>query len=465
MFWYSNKALAVALYGFTASLFVVMSQSLFSLLVTVAVRKFAKDVSQTKPIQYGMHFERYVSLFWFWCVIMLISVSSQVRSLYPVLFFTVFTSWLLLAMLIDRLFVWQQVKKYQYVMEEDHMDRLLKTHDIIKENVGKRNFIADLFLLDGIHWVVFSYIINIIPILFMVDFLERLVRLMVPIAGRSMKNVPPDVILATLIFLVVFLCLVNLLPTLQRSGYELVLCLLLLVAMVVCVIVACVSKPYGPNSPKRVGFKQYADHAFYVNNRTTHGVIHQPSQLSLTSFDYIPIERTISEYQKTETINGLRCTGSDTCWIQYPSPFGKGAFTGVEVYNYITTLVEGVPRTSFALRVEHQEASFITIQTNTSVVMRLDNTDPNFQSKNYVIERDNFITKFSTESNFTVLTLTYDGSYDNAKVRFVINYCEPGQRAPVDEFRKVLPYITPFGYGTCTSLTESSDIYVLNHSE
>ncbi|KAL0483010.1 hypothetical protein AKO1_014905 [Acrasis kona] len=401
-----------------------------------------RDRSRLNTIQLNLDVERYVGLFWIWCVLLIASAASNIRSLYPVLFFAVFSSLQLFAMIIDRIVTFKSIQKMQFG-EEDNVETpfiINRSSDDIK--YGRLDTLKiqlkNLFIFDRLYLVLSSYFFNLIPLMFAVNLLERTIRIIIPyttLYTSSDKIILLDFYVAVPICVVLFLCVLNLLPTLHRSGvYVLLLLGALFVGFIVSFPIASTTEPFSALKPRRIHITQSSSYAYA-------GKINQQS-----------IQRTDQKF--SSSIIALDPLYFTPVHNKSTEPYFQSGLIDVSLLNYKNFSIGGVQYKSITVFIKHHETTSVKLETDWSVFnISLNPLDLNYKEGNYYLENRKVIEKYESSSDASIFdVVARKDNYIYLNVAF--SFCgNPNLRSYLYDFMSKYP-VTPTGIGHCDELEE-----------
>jgi hypothetical protein len=498
MFWYANGLTSLPLYGCVCLTTMLIIQFVTYLIInalfnTKCIMQWRRteieeleDDGETihQFFAYGIEDERYMALFLFWGLAMLISIASRIRSTYMVLICSTFVVGVLLVTLfIERIVTWayliKRIKQDGYAATTPRGTALEVTPatpaDIYspssKPKISKRKRVLTAIIRNQVHWSFMPYIALFFPTVICIDHLIRLVRMMAPILGRLNKpgipgTLPPDILVSLVIAIFVAIPSVSLLPSTHRATNYLKIISLFFLASVLSFIVACVAFPYSDITPKRIVVTHTVKSTYQVSNLTSMNTTAPYGSVLVQAVDYRPVLSVLAMYENNMgTSLRYQCTNMFNCTFERQSPYNM-TFANVTIMSYDKT----ANNHNITLSIDHRSNYRISVGVthNTSaIVTKFDLNDDDLNLYNFT--RNNFdnstrtvIHKYGIESNQTILDLGVTGtSSDSLYVQITLYSCGEIAQSWIRQLYKTVNWVTAMGAKSCQHLQETALIQVV----
>jgi hypothetical protein len=492
MYWFQNGLVAIPLYGSICVTTMVIGQCLTYFLINAifnagCVRKWRRtDVEELEDdgetlqqfFVYGVDDERFMALFLFWGIAMLISIASRLRSTYIILIFATFVVGVLLILLyVERISTWIYLGKR--IREDGYLEATPRgtTPDIYSPSTPttkptKGQKILTAVFRNQIHWSFMPYLALFFPLIISTDLLIRLLRMMTPILGRFYQpgtvGFPPDVLVALVVSGVIGLSAVSLLPGTHRSANFLKVISIGILASVLSFIVACVTFPYSSSSPKRLIVTHTVENTFIVNNNTFMNTTAPHGSYLVQSIDYRGVDSVLFSYEQSLGRSlSISCNNKYNCTFPYPSPYNV-TYSSFNITSYQKTALDATNTMhNFTLSISHRINYRISVgvsynSTATVTQYQLNALDKNinsFTNNNFDNSTSVVIHKYGVASNQTIIDIVAIGQPSSTLyLQMTLYSCGTTAQTWLRDLYNRVPWVTAMGSKSCQVLQEKAII-------
>ncbi|CAF2074800.1 unnamed protein product [Rotaria magnacalcarata] len=352
--WYGNSTLAFFLYGLPCLIGIILSEALWTCLRRAFLSKYPKkNPMELNTINHinrlCFNFERHWALLLIFVSFMSISIYTGIRSLYIILLWSIFICPIYLLLILCE-FYWRWMKKK----------------------------IFTIFNEQGWYWLFAPYIVSLIPLTHTLEMSSRIVRLAIPIMGRTMdQKIPQDFIICVIIIFPAALFFLVFIPNMQRiMNYSRTL-IILIISFVIVFLVACTRQAFTITHPKLILLEHTSQANYSLNNSMKPPmaipVYSEKAFITIQSFDNFVLTPMLDEISSKTgySLNNISCSTTTKCsfddTFNRTKPFREVEFTSINNFsNYRFTIRHS---SSYFIDVTPPKFSIMTI-LNSMIIPR-----------------------------------------------------------------------------------------------
>ncbi|CAF1046807.1 unnamed protein product [Didymodactylos carnosus] len=442
-FWYGKSSLAVALYFLTSLLGMIFVQYECYLLVRLLSKRYGPKNNWKQFSYHAFDVERQFSLLFVWCLFMIVSMITKIRSFYIVLVWSIFICFIYTAVIfIEKVLLWYSTVKY-------HGHTIQITREVDRQS---KNSWKSMFTVQRRHWLLVPFIASFIPLIHSIELISRLLRLAIPMMSRTSETpIPRDLIVSAIIALIICICTLTFLPMMNRAANYLKTIIFIFIAFIIIFIISCTTYSFTTMNPKLIKVKHssrsmhiYNPKDLLISSSTPVTVpkFNQTMRVRVVNNDQVPFSGILQKFtsKSGQELKNLNCT-SNRCDFD---DFNR-------MPSIISLQIISLSDTLYTIQFNHVS----TYQASVKLI-GISNFSLNILDKSPFIRDSDSIYKYGIATNQTIVDVKLYQYDSKASITFTLQTCDMNDSPFLSLLQQTIPYVKAFGNGECQLITDAA---------